>query len=65
MAIARAVEAEQAWSGLPPSSADSESAAYGTIASSIVREAPGTWRSAEIAPLPPPVTAKTTWPGAA
>ncbi len=65
MAIARAVGAAHAWSGVPPSSADSEAAAYGTIASSTVREAPGTWRIAEIAPLPPPVTAKTTWPGEA
>lgn len=65
MAIARAVGAEQAWSGGPPSRAASEAAAYGTMASKIVREAPGTRRSEETAPLPPPVTAKTNWPVAA
>jgi hypothetical protein len=60
MAMARAVRSLQNWSGRPPSQSISAVAAYGTIDSSTLADAPGTCNKAEIAPLPPPVTASTS-----
>src|SRR5438093_1443448 len=59
-AMATAVSALHACSGSWPRKSTRASGLYGTMASTRVREPPGTRRSSAIAPLPPPVTARTT-----
>src|SRR5213080_2631979 len=59
-AMATAVAALHACSGSWPRKSTRASGLYGTMASTRVREPPGTRSSAAIAPLPPPVIARTT-----
>ncbi len=59
MAIILAVAALQACSGSLPRKSASALCWYGTIASRMLREAPGTESSIEMAELPPPVMAST------
>ena len=59
IAIARAVRSLQYDRPVRRAIAASAVLAYGTTASSTLADAPGTSNSAEIAPLPPPVTTST------